>query len=886
MDRYSIHRMLLLAVFVWGVPAIANAESIWIEGENPTQKTVTKHGWYDKVRKDGMSGGEWLSHYDNRRPGIAKYTFSTESSGEFTFWWRGNVLLSEVAYQLNDGDFVTMSLRDKRGQYQVSPTPDHRALAWVKAGSVNLKDGQNSLTIRFQSKVSNHGGTDAILFDNTGFVPSGIRKPNENIAAKPDEWFPVIFDTDRFSPDSVIDMSRYIEAPAGQHGFLKRDGDALKFENADEPIKFWGCGANVSIGKFTREQQTSRIKYLRKHGVNMVRQHPLFQEVGPLRNGQFDAKKIDEFDWYFAELKKHGLYMTWSVFYPLTIGPQDGYDAKLFAELPDAGRGRKRTYGLVNIEPKLQELQWDYVKALLQHKNPYTGLRYIDDPALAVLETHNEDSIFWHFPLSDLRDPKKFPLHSQRLRQKFFTWVKRKYGTEAATEQAWGRLRRGDSWTQGELELMGAYHFGGDGPTYDFKGQTKRAGDFIEFLARLQKDFYEHREQQIRDLGYQAVTVTTAWKAGGPSADPANLWTDLAADMIDRHNYFGGGGGGHSIAEGKVNNESHLSRPGGGLLAIGMYQVDDRPFSCTEWTQLPPNQWKVEAAPLIAFYGMGLQGWDASYHFSSSREYPGDGWPNLSSYVTDTPHYIGQFPALFFALKHGHIEEGPVIARRPLSEADLFTGTDPLHQDLSSGHDVKDVDEKSGTPPAALAVGRVTIGFDNDSAATKADLAQSWNRTAKTVRSATDELVWDYGRELVTIRTVKTQGLIGRTGGNTVQLPSVTTRVTTPFVSLLFTPLDDQPLAESKRILITAMARDKQTGTEYSADGKQLKTIGGPPLLMEPVQADIRIDGAKPQQINVLDVYGVPTGKTVSADETGQFHIDGRFRTYYYEVRR
>src|SRR5439155_19919253 len=63
----------------------------------------------------------------------------------------------------------------------------------------------------------------------------------------------------------------------------------------------------------------------------------------------------------------------------------------------------------------------------------------------------------------------------------------------------------------------------------------------------------------------------------------------------------------------------------GGLLATGLYQVEGRPFSLSEWSQMPPNQWKAEAAPLIAFYGMGLQGWDAAYHFLSSQERLGDG---------------------------------------------------------------------------------------------------------------------------------------------------------------------------------------------------------------------------------------------------------------------
>jgi len=89
--------------------------------------------------------------------------------------------------------------------------------------------------------------------------------------------------------------------------------------------------------------------------------------------------------------------------------------------------------------------------------------------------------------------------------------------------------------------------------------------------------------------------------------------------MIDRHNYTGGGAGGHDISAGKVDNTSHLPTPGGGLLAIGMYQVENHPFCCTEWTQSPPNEWKLEAAPLFAFYGLGLQGWDASYHFINGR---------------------------------------------------------------------------------------------------------------------------------------------------------------------------------------------------------------------------------------------------------------------------
>ena len=120
----------------------------------------------------------------------------------------------------------------------------------------------------------------------------------------------------------------------------------------------------------------------------------------------------------------------------------------------------------------------------------------------------------------------------------------------------------------------------------------------------------------------------------------------------------------------------------------------------------------------------------------------------------------------------------------------------------------------------------------------------------------------------------------------TIKLPAVVLKTITPFVSIIFTPLDNKDLIKSKHILITAMARDKQTGSKYNADQSKLLTIGGPPLLMEPVQATIRLKGAKPKEINVLDIYGVPTGKKVKLNSNGSFKIDGTYQTYYYEIKR
>ena len=90
---------------------------------------------------------------------------------------------------------------------------------------------------------------------------------------------------------------------------------------------------------------------------------------------------------------------------------------------------------------------------------------------------------------------------------------------------------------------------------------------------------------------------------------------------------------------------------------------------------------------------------------------------------------------------------------------------------------------------------------------------------------------------------------------------------------------------EAGHILITAMAQDKQHGMVYNEDGTKPIETGGPPLLLEPVQATLVFKGAALTSAKVVDVYGVPAdGQVERSGNT--FAIDGRYATYYYEVKR
>jgi hypothetical protein len=911
----TLERRLLLA-----------REAHWIEGEASVSSTfVESFGagpWYNSTNIDktllspgvaGQTPGNWRTHYAGATSsGVATYRFNVANPGNFNYWIRLNPFFNnnggnQYSVRVNGGSWSNLDTSDVSSVTDlVDPGIDIRFIGWKFASFLTLPAGQNEIQIRISNIRTGaitevHGGVDVMALTNYPWVPQGTIAPDPNAPPPgPEAWFPLTAGPDSFSSESIIDLSGMLEDNAGSRGRITRELDQF-VDAAGQPIKFWGINAApASTSQAVIEQQA---RFYAKHGINIVRQHPvqdlLGELTGPRSNRQLDPARVDLLDRWFATLKQNGIYMTWSIFYNHVIKPDERVSQggtvpdALYNELPNRGSG-KDAYGMASFVDEYQDSQWTYANLLLNHVNPYTGLAYKNDPALVSVEMRNEDSIFFDNPITLLWNNRSGAnlQHANRLRSMFGSWVKAKYATEAALTAAWGTARQPvDHWNAGLFEIMGAFHMGTNGPLFEYTGQLQRMRDWTQFIAEMQRADYQQYHSRLRGIGFDGVIVSTAWKAGGPSGAAANLWTDDAMDAIDRHNYFGGGAGGHGITTGTVNNDTHMQKPGRGLLSTGFWQVEDKPFVYSEWTQSPPNQWKAEASPLVAFYGMGLQGWDASYQFAGGRSYMGNGWPSLSSYVSETPHYMGQFPALAFAIYNGHFDEGEVISARRFDLTQgtngIFRGTDILQQQFGLvGTDTAELLRQGSTTSEFLAIGRVVQKAGTDLPASQiGSTAPYWNTTTRIVNSNTGQLTWDYAKRVVLAKSDKTQGVIGFGGGSTWNLPGVDVSLSTNFVSLLFTALDNKPLIESENILITAMARDRQYGSTYNSTGTQLLTLGAEPLELEPVRANISIKGSAIDDVLVVDAYGVPTDQQVS--RTGNsFTIDGRYATYYYQVKR
>jgi len=708
-------------------------------------------------------------------------------------------------------------------------------------------------------------------------------------------WFAF---TPKNTPEpGLIGMQAWLDAPAGKHGFVRVSADKLEFENG-QPVKFWGTNICSNLPFVSAERAENFVDILAKYGVNAVRFHKFtWYAYHGDKSTELDPGKFDRFDYFQAKLREKGIYYGWSHIYGHRVKPADSTRLLAYQEIKNLNYPwahlNGSTSSLVNFAPDLQQLSIDLTVNMLNHVNPHTGLRYADDPALAFIEFQNEDNIFWG---AIGRSLEQAPTYRKLLCRQFSDWLKDKYGTQANLEKAWGTgiLPADESLEKGNIFPQPDHHvFSREYETAlkENRQVPQHLLDKMRFLYERQLDFYQKFEKAVRATGYKGVLVGSCWQAGSGIAHLYNLHTDYAVGMIDRHNYFGGGAGGHQLKEGRIRNTPLVARPGSGLLSTGLQDVIDRPFSFSEWMSLVPNEWTAEAAPLIAFYGMGLQGWDTSFSFATdiprfSRYLQSEGH---GVYNATSPLHMGLYPALARMVYRNDIRESPVLSTRNVHIPSLAEGKLGYTELVRQGYDDKSF---SGTvAPELLAVGRFPIRFSGQyEETTVADVSRFWDESKQMITSVTGELTWRYGdKKFVTLNTPASKGVVGFAGNETIRLGDWEIRTPNPFAVILITDLSRKgDLNSADQILVTVVARGRNTGMkyEYEGDNATLVSLGEAPLLLEPVKASISFKGSEKFEATVLDHDGVPTPVMVPA-EGNAFDLDGeKYKTLYYLLTR
>lgn len=232
-------------------------------------------------------------------------------------------------------------------------------------------------------------------------------------------------------PQNITNVQTWKENRKELDSFLKVEKG--RFVNTQgDPCRFWGTNICFS-GCFPKHQDAEDVaKSLARFGINIVRLHYVHHKFPPHKkystpDSFIEPVQLERFDYFISQLKKQGI----SVYLTLNI-------ARKFGEISGFENADKLPWynnGLDQFEARMIRLQKKYVFDLMNHVNPYTGLSYKNDPAIAMLEIANENSVvasWFQMKLDDLPEP-----YCKDLQDRWNNWLLKKYGSDEKIRKSW-----------------------------------------------------------------------------------------------------------------------------------------------------------------------------------------------------------------------------------------------------------------------------------------------------------------------------------------------------------------------------------------------------------------------------------------------------------------
>ncbi|MBC7237959.1 MAG: hypothetical protein H5T69_19115, partial [Chloroflexi bacterium] len=213
-----------------------------------------------------------------------------------------------------------------------------------------------------------------------------------------DNWpaFPVPWDDNLPGP---TDMSWLLHKPAGAKGFI-RVVDGHLATGDGQRWRIWGQNITGKSPLPPMHMAETIARRLAKFGLNCIRLHHCDHRwpdgilirrsdgqpaPGIIVNGvagrdeestrALDPEAMARLDWFIACCKKHGVYIDLNLNVSRPFSKADGVK-----QVEWIGFGKGMTY----FDERLIQLQKEYAQQLLEHVNPFTGLRYADEPAIAI----------------------------------------------------------------------------------------------------------------------------------------------------------------------------------------------------------------------------------------------------------------------------------------------------------------------------------------------------------------------------------------------------------------------------------------------------------------------------------------------------------------------
>jgi hypothetical protein len=158
------------------------------------------------------------------------------------------------------------------------------------------------------------------------------------------------------------------------------------------------------------------------------------------------------------------------------------------------------------------------------------------------------------------------------------------------------------------------------------------------------------------------------------------------------------------------------------------------------------------------------------------------------------------------------------------------------------------------------------------------------------VTSSTGELRHDAALGRFEVDTPRTQGTISFATEQAISLSSTKIEQKSPFGVIIVTALDEQPIAASKHLLVTALGNAVNSGMTLTSNRAGFVDVGHAPILVEPIVGRVTITSqvAGGAHCYPLEASGVRKAEIPLAQQAGALVLElaAANQTMHYEITR
>jgi len=662
-------------------------------------------------------------------------------------------------------------------------------------------------------------------------------------------------------PGSALDLGGLFAAdPAGTYGrvIINKNGKTAFKDKPEQEIRFWGSSmptSDIINENMSHKDIENYVKLLRKHGHNLVRPHFLddFLTQYADKDLDFDPIRLDNWEYLVYCLKKEGIYIYFDA-----MTSTNGF-SKGSVWTPEAQK--KNFKERIFYDKRVRKHYINGVKKLLTKVNPYTKIKLVNDPVIAVILPFNEQNIHvWSMVESGTIQPiwKK--------------WLVKKYKTNQALKKGWTDTS-GKVWLEKGQSLSNL-------PNLSSKQLYNRnpiTTDAAYFFHEMHQELMGWYKGALKEMGYQGLITQWDWLP--------NFLSILARNdspVLSLHGYHGHPNGFTSKGS-SVNQSSSIETAANYWAALALNRMADRPFFIPEYGQVFWNKYRYEEGLLFGSYS-SLQGMDSLTAHAASVV------PVSMMNKTIKPFTVGKDPIAMasqtvtaFAFLRGDVKTTKNTIETTISKSfvldkgnyssaihsdqlklALLTGTTVGFRSLKAPRALKDVKEKEPIftiPPFGTSEINAQFYFAEikESANTANDqlkatvnkmrslgILSEKNRTdinRNIYESDTNEILMEQDKKMLKVVTPFLEGICTTARSKPEKIGSMNLVSSSVGASISLISLDKKLIKESTRLLLVIATDALNSNMKFKSDERKvLIDIGSEPALMNTITAKINIE--------------------------------------------